>query len=55
MRKIIQIAIEPATERYDYTTMYALCDDGSVWFMNVVDDQKIWRPSPSIWQPEDVK
>jgi hypothetical protein len=30
MRKIIQIAIDPAVDEEDATNVYALCDDGKV-------------------------
>lgn len=54
MRRIIQIAATPdTTDRY--VTMYALCDDGTVW--NIAWDMRgvptKWSPVPPVPQDGD--
>lgn len=46
-RKIIQIT--SVGTKYQIG-LYALCDDGSVWFLNEAD-RRDWRPIPKIPQP----
>jgi hypothetical protein len=47
-RKPVQIAAVPDTEAH-YETLYALCDDGSVWFLSQPGlTDAVWRPLPPI-------
>jgi hypothetical protein len=47
-RKAIQIAASAYASNYgtNYTQLYALCDDGSVWTLSA--DGQQWFPAPGI-------
>jgi hypothetical protein len=46
-RKIIQIAISNQRETKD--RIYALCDDGSVWVMELIGSKiYMWHPLPGL-------
>ena len=48
MRKIIQIAAMPKAEDQNYSAVFALCDDGSVWQYDMCG----WFVLPAISQGE---
>jgi hypothetical protein len=53
-RKIIQIAATRETENYS-PRLYALADDGSLWFLADPDERdtpKSWTALPNVPQPE---
>jgi hypothetical protein len=55
-RKPVQIAVVPDTYTH-YETLYALCDDGSLWFLMqpcAGVDRGEWKPLPPIPADEDV-
>ena len=50
MRKIIQISIAAIEE---WTEIYALCDDGTLWSETVPSQKFEWTPIPPIPQDEE--
>ena len=56
-RKPIQIAIEPRTDVEHViteATLYALCDDGSLWFMQQIGSSDEWEWSRIVDIPQDT-
>lgn len=51
MRKIIQIAIDPSTDEYT-GSVYALCDDGTVWSRQDITNKQ-WYKLPPIPQESE--
>lgn len=48
MRKVIQIK---AVKNHVHDTVYALCDDGSIWYEQWNGHQLVWMKKPPI--PQD--
>lgn len=55
-RVVVQIAVTAETE-WEYATVYALCDDGSVWFSPHFPEGKLpvlrWHRVPDIPQGDE--
>lgn len=51
-RKIVQIVVVPITpkSRYEVPMLYALCNDGTLWWINVRDGSSEWQLEESIPQ-----
>lgn len=52
MRKVVQISVIPLGSDYmNDEVIYALCDDGTMWFTSVTSDDYKWTKINSI--PQD--
>jgi hypothetical protein len=52
MRKITQIAVSPDTKA-TFPCLYAVCDDGTVWFMNLERSRGVWEREEPIPQDKE--
>lgn len=53
MRKVIQIAVAPANVTYAEDTLYALCDDGSIYSLYIFSSDDEWRSVQPIPQDDE--